>query len=572
MFVASEVSRQAFHAAVILVAALLACLPILIFGAPNGHSIHHNLMWMPEFTRQLADGDLYPRWLAGMNAGAGSPTFFFYGPLPFYVSALASMVCPSCEATIQLAMAEYLLLALSGISFYVFARQTTGDFPAMAGALLYMLLPYHFEFDLWRRQAIGELAAYIWLPLTLYFVQRMARHRGGENGLAITYCCLAMSHLPSTLLFSPFLFVYAAVLSYREGTWRIMQRFALGIFTGVLLASIYFVPALLMRDYISPEHWLGPHFRYDRWFFLDGVAEPDAAFGDRLFLVLAISSLAFALFWLLAWPCRRQIRSGDRLSMLIFFCLAWALMTPLTRSIWDMLPMLQQVQFPWRVAIVVDLVTAMSLSYATHCMRSATKPLTLGVLAVAAALLGYAAYTGGKIIIWRLDPFQTPQALQDRRDNVNLRRDAAEYLPVWVELGREESLETNRTLDPVNFDHGKGQVQVVRWKARDIALDVDLSEPAEVIIRQHYFPGWQAYIDGVTPVDVEPGKPSGLLQLALPRGRYQLTLELEPQWPEMAGRILSGFGLLLVILRTLSGFVRRKHPVTGRHQAWTVRW
>ncbi len=380
MFVANEVSKQVLYVAIILAAAMLACLPMLMFGAPNGHSIQHDLMWMQEFTRQLAEGDLYPRWLAGMNAGAGSPTFFFYGPLPFYVCALASVVCPSCEATIQLAMGEYLLLALSGLSFYVFARQATGNFPAMAGALLYMLLPYHFEFDLWRRQAIGEFAAYIWLPLTLYFVQRMAKGRGGENGLAISYSCLALSHLPSTLLFSPFLFIYAAVLSFRNSSWHLMQRFALGIFIGLLLASIYFIPALLMQDYISPENWLVSHFRYDRWFFLDGMAEADAIFGDRLFLVLVISSLAFAIFWLLAWPCRRQDRSGAMLSMWIFFCLAWALMTPLSRMVWELLPMLQNVQFPWRVAIVIDLVTAMSLSYATHCLRSTVKPGTLALL------------------------------------------------------------------------------------------------------------------------------------------------------------------------------------------------
>ncbi len=82
----------------------------------------------------------------------------------------------------------------------------------------------------------------------------------------------------------------------------------------------------------------------------------------------------------------------------------------------------------------------------------------------------------------------------------------AEYLPAWVEQTRDDSLVIIREMQPVSLDPGKGRVQVVHWKARDIALDVDLAESAEIIIRQYYFPGWQASINGVTPVTVEPGE------------------------------------------------------------------
>ena len=38
---------------------------------------------------QLWSGELYPRWLLGMNSGFGSPTFFVYGPLPYYAAAFS---------------------------------------------------------------------------------------------------------------------------------------------------------------------------------------------------------------------------------------------------------------------------------------------------------------------------------------------------------------------------------------------------------------------------------------------------------------------------------------------------
>ena len=127
---------------------------------------------------------------------------------------------------------------------------------------------------------------------------------------------------------------------------------------------------------------------------------------------------------------------------------------------------------------------------------------------------------------------------------------------IWSALSR--SLISVRATDPVCLEPGKGSVRVERWQARDIALQVDLDEPATALVRQYYYPGWRARIDPDTPLAVEPSGPTGLLKLALPAGRYRLTLELAPQGPEIAGRILSGAGLLLLGLRGLIGRYGRR--------------
>jgi hypothetical protein len=233
-------------------------------------------------------------------------------------------------------------------------------------------------------------------------------------------------------------------------------------------------------------------------------------------------------------------------------------MTPLSRVIWESLPILQQVQFPWRVAIVIDLVAATSLSYAANCLRNAARPESLALMVVSAALLMYAAFSGGMTVRSHLEPFLTARAIHDRHENVDMRRDAREYLPSWVEQTRDESLALVGAMDRIRLDSGKGGVQVARWKARDIVLDIDLAEGSGCIIRQYYFPGWEARIDGITPVAVEPSGSTGLLRLELPPGEYRLSIELKPMWPETTGRILSGLGLLLLALRVLSRFVRHR--------------
>ena len=99
-------------AALTLIAVGIACLPLILIGPQTGDSLYTNLSWASQFTEELFAGQWYPRWLAGLNAGAGSPVFFFYAPLPFYVTAAASMVCRPCGAVIQLGLAEALAQVL----------------------------------------------------------------------------------------------------------------------------------------------------------------------------------------------------------------------------------------------------------------------------------------------------------------------------------------------------------------------------------------------------------------------------------------------------------------------------
>ncbi len=129
----------------IILAGSGASFTIIKWGPPGGHSIGLNVIWLDAFSRQLLSGDLYPRWLVDLNEGTGSPVFFFYGPLPFYLASICAWLFGSTSPTmIQLAIAESLFVTASGLSFYLLARKHVPIGQATAAALLYMWLPYHF--------------------------------------------------------------------------------------------------------------------------------------------------------------------------------------------------------------------------------------------------------------------------------------------------------------------------------------------------------------------------------------------------------------------------------------------
>ena len=75
--------------AIIIVAGCILTLPIIFHGAPfaSDDGLAH-ARWYIHFSEQFWAGDLYPRWLVGMNNGLGSPVFFYYPPVPFWLTSL----------------------------------------------------------------------------------------------------------------------------------------------------------------------------------------------------------------------------------------------------------------------------------------------------------------------------------------------------------------------------------------------------------------------------------------------------------------------------------------------------
>ena len=256
------------YLAIVLAAASLLGAPIILFGLPHGHSLIENLLWSQEFARQLLAGDLYPRWLGHLNGGAGSPIFYFYGPFPFYLSSFITAFCQTCSPTIPLALSQCIVFAASGLAFFFLIRMDFSAAAACIAAIVYLLLPYHLEIDLWRRQAFGEFTAYLWIPLILIFTRRIVSSSRGFTGLAASYAGLLYTR-SRLLSFSPPLarlpVLYAGEMNwYQESPDSSYPCFLAWIGRAVPL------PALTTQHLITSERWWMPGYNYAQWFFLDG--------------------------------------------------------------------------------------------------------------------------------------------------------------------------------------------------------------------------------------------------------------------------------------------------------------
>jgi uncharacterized membrane protein len=175
--------------------ALLLLLPALVRAPMTNDSFWIDWVWADQFNAALRGGVLYPRWLPQSHGGLGSPVFYFYPPLAFYVSGAAGLVGLSTYNSVLAAFG----LALAGSGYAMYQWLTNWAKHPLLGAILYMIAPYHL-LDFYERGAQAESLAVVLIPLIALGLRDKRPFL-----LAISYAGLILTHLPLALLASLFL-------------------------------------------------------------------------------------------------------------------------------------------------------------------------------------------------------------------------------------------------------------------------------------------------------------------------------------------------------------------------------
>jgi hypothetical protein len=246
----SPVSRflELRHRCLVTLVALALGLPCLLVGIPLGHDAPLHSQYQQSFSRQFWRGDLYPRWLADENKGYGSPIFLIQYPLPYFITALLRPVLqfppsPAREGR-ELGVFCFLALAGAGLSARAWFRKSCLPFAATFGAIVYISSPYLLGVDLYQRAALGELAAFVWIPLALSLCHAIRPRWSSISALAIVFCLLLMSSVISAAIFTPLIIAYAFVtaqVAHMPGR-RSALASAAALALGAGMAGIYIVP------------------------------------------------------------------------------------------------------------------------------------------------------------------------------------------------------------------------------------------------------------------------------------------------------------------------------------------
>lgn len=561
------------HAFVLVLFGAFLTWPALSSGYVPSRDVLIHLLWSKNFADQLWAGDLYPRWLFGMNDGLGSPVFFFYAPLPYYLTTLLRPLFQADpEGWHQLGVAASLAVMLSGLSAYAWLQRVAGATAALIAAVAYMSAPYHLAFDLFQRFAFAELWAFVWFPLVMCGVHAIVNgHRLASVGLALAYAALLLTHLPSAMIFSPVPLAYAAWFGGRRQRARSVAMVASAMALGAGLSAVYVIPALASRDHVSFlamregyfSHvynflYYGPRFNEDFTILVSNQ-------GWFAATMLAISGAAFALGRI----DRKQLRFWTAIAVLAF-----AMMLPPARLIWDLLPPLQAIQFPWRfnTLLTLAMTTLIALWAGSLDPRSPGSRIIPVFLACAIVvgqslptLIGYLALAHSPgapsmdKMLSQLGPLN-PEA-KEKVEAAKLGMEVPEYRPRWVprEL-YSQATELRRLLSEnpgMGSADGGWKTALVSRGPRHTVVEVNAPTGGWVTVAQFYYPGWHATEREGSALQVRPSASTGLLEVEVPPGKRDIVVRLETGIEERIGWAISAISVVLVCV--LAVLLRRRH-------------
>lgn len=534
---------------VIFSVGLVIILPTIAYGVFDAHDILVHLNWANFFSKQLWAGELYPRWLLEMNSGLGSPTFFFYPPIPYYITSLFypfSLGNPSIWT--PLVFSSCLALILSGLTAYLWLKNITNQKAALIGALVYMLLPYHWAIDFYWRFAFSEYWAFAWIPLILYFSKKIAfGEKFSVVGFAISYALLSMTHLPTTLIFSIIPLTYSIFIAKKKQKIKTIISLFFALLLGIGLAAIYLIPAMSMQENVllkeiatQPHFYFANNFTWRKQFIYPNFQLFMGYLGILVILMTVTSSLAYSI------ACKHLHKNIKRESFywLMIAILSCLMTLPLSKPFWKLVPILQVIQFPWRFNVVLTVATTALVTLAFYSFNPVITWFSKQAL-IGLCLLFLIIFSGFVVAYYNIERLSF-----DSQTKIKMSQDAPEYRPRWVSKHLfDKSLvhQIAKDFDQVKITRGKGSLSITKWQPRKIRLQTNSTTNIKLTIKQFYYPGWTAKLDG-KEIAIAATKPAGLLSINIPKGQHRVRIFLAPIGKERLAHGISIASALILLL------------------------
>jgi len=521
--------------------------------------------------QMISAGHAFSRWSPYMAHGYGFPFFNFYGPLSSLLLAAIHSLGFIYPTALHILFGLCLLGA--GLGAYAFAREWWGDAGGVVAAVAYLTAPY-LAFDILFRAALAETVALALLPFILFSLHRSLNLRtdtspsslhlprfslsvtlwGLEFGVwdllaAISFAALMYTHNTSSLAALPLIISYIALMALLHRDWRKLVRGGVILAFSLALSARFWLPALAEKDLVQTDRLLVPPIftYYTNFLSLRELFAPPALIDPLLInpspakaLGLVTTLLALAGFMAVVWRAMHGARQenatpwdlgfGSRAPLAgcawaLIALTAYALLTlPFSQPIWDHVPLVPFIQFPWRLlgpaALCAAFLAGGGVGWLTKHQWAAAAVIAL------VATLGHLSWWYPRYC----EPFKEitiASTLEYETNTFTLGSTAkGEYLPKTVKLLPEDNSIAEAVMrgEQPNYLTGlpaDSQLTLLNPDPLDYRATVTVLAPARFTFNQFYFPGWQATLDNqLAKIELTPD--TGLITVLVPPGTHHL--------------------------------------------------
>jgi len=560
--------------AILLAAAAIAVVPLMVRGPSCGDDFAFHVSSWLDAQNAWRHGIPYPHWASAPNFGAGEPRFVFYPPLIWMLGAALGLMLP--WRAVPVAM-TFLLLAATGLATRRLAREMLPDAAATLAGCTAIFFGYAL-YSAYERTAFAELSGGFWIPLLLLFLLR----KRACWPLALVVAGAWLSNAPLGVMACYLLAAGALVLAVLAKSWAPIVRAAVAAALGIGLSAAYLVPAAVEQRWVAIQHATGdPGMRIeDNWLF-ERLANPLVWWHDRELLnasLVAVAMIALALVSALFVYLRRdrQAPDGSQAARLWWIPLALIpavvllLQFPISQPLWNVLPKLRFLQFPWRWLVVVEAPMAIFFAAAVWTMRTRWRRVALalcaGLFLVSTAIAGRSFYIPcgkARSLETMLRKYSSGQGIRGTPEyfppDANPASLAAglpgsclvtDPLIPWLPKSEGASFagETDCgqtfSISPVYAPDGK----------EHFAVSGITDRSGYLILHLLRYPAWRITVNGQAVASL-PARADGLIVVPVPRGAVHLSVDWTTSNDVVAGRWI---GIVCVVLLAgLWGFERK---------------
>lgn len=470
---------------------------------------------LAEMFRSLSAGQFPPHWSQNLGFGYGMPLFLFYGPLPYFIGCIFMLLGASPLQSTQWLFVLSNLLAFFGA--FTLAKRWGRASAYVSGTLL-LAAPYR-AVDIYVRGALNEVIAIGILPWIMHFGLKIREEESWMPvaGLALSVAALILTHNLTALFSLPIIGIFFAIVYLGTGaTWKSWLRLIAGGIWGIALSAFYAIPAFLEKNGTAIDSILSGYFDYHlhflyirqwfspRWGYGGSEYGPNDGISFHLgwtaliltTLVVLItlykviqhrrSFLETILSWTHIWkrhaPLRFWVVCGGSISLLL------SLFLTLNHSafVWESVPLLNFVQFPWRLLGV----SVVFLSLLGGVAISHIKPAPIRWVLAFVVLLCVMT----QLRFHQPKEYLPPNDGHFSSDPAEIRGNVSSVLPDYIPK------DLNQKLPPVPPEKRivLSSEDTVRWEMNDphqLLAYSNKAVPSTVTWNIADFPGWKYFVN-----------------------------------------------------------------------------
>ncbi|HTZ47702.1 MAG TPA: 6-pyruvoyl-tetrahydropterin synthase-related protein [Verrucomicrobiae bacterium] len=523
---------------------LLIVLPFFWLGSASGHDFEFHVASWLDVSAQWKEGIVFPRWSEWTNHGFGEPRFIFYPPLSWILGAALILLTSGSAAPIVYIM---LVQTFAGLSAYLLLRNLAVRRAAILAAACYAINPNALLMT-YIRSDFAEQLACAFFPLLLLAALRLSSllndspKRSSIALFAIPYAAIWLSNAPAAVIASYSMALLFAWASFSQRSWRPLLRGSTSLALGLGLAAFYIVPAAYEQRWVNIGQALSSGLLPSQNFLFTWINDAEHTWFNWIASICAL--LLILIFALAALASRSLIQTNRSrpigIALLILGAAATLLTLRFTLPLWNYLPKLRFIQFPWRWMSILALVAAYFLAFAMQRRRAW---LWFAAILVFSAPLAY---------------FQIQNTWWDD-DDLPTMRDA---------LANGQGFDGTDEYDPLGDDHlnlptdappvkilspesetalvAGAHFQIQRWAANRKQLRVETPSEARVALRLLNYPAWRVTVNGKT---ISPDRLDDLNQMIVPvkPGASEIAVSFTRTKDRTLGDAVSAISLLLTL-------------------------